>query len=460
MPFGRDDHRQADADSRPTSFNDLAARDATRTSRSPTDPTSDIGRVRVRTLIAIRWIIIALQSAAVLIAGPVLGLPLSYAPLATVIAASIVINLVATRQRRARIRLTDRDTTAYLAYDILQMSLVLWLTGGVQNPFVVLLLVPVAVAASILPKINVGLLVGWVLLLIAALLLTHEPLPVSDPGMVVGMGYTVGILTAVSLTAVGIAIYVWRVAHENRRLADAFLESQIALARAKQASALGALAAASAHEMGTPLATIALVAREIERDLPGDSPLREDVELILTQADRCRESLAALAREPETSGGDPYERLTLSQLIEEITHPSHSDAADGVDVEITADSLDGSKEPTVGRSPELMHGLGNLTQNAVSFAASRMEVVATWSARQVTVEVVDDGPGFSPQILASIGEPYRTTRADAAGHLGLGIFIASTLLDRTGADVTFSNRPEGGAQIVIRWNRAIFEHQR
>jgi two-component system sensor histidine kinase RegB len=318
----------------------------------------------------------------------------------------------------------------------------------------------VAVAASILPRMNVALLVGWVLLLLGGLLLTHEPLPVSDPAMVVGVGYTIGMLMAVSLTSVGIAIYVWRVAHENRRMADAFLESQIALARAQQTSALGALAAASAHEMGTPLATIALVAREIERDLPGDSPLREDVELILTQADRCRDSLAALAREPEISGGDPYERLTISQLIDEVVGFSAPIGTEDVDIEITADSLDGSSEPVTGRSPELMHGLGNLTQNALSFAATRVEVVATWSAKQVMVEVVDDGPGFPAQILGSIGDPYRTTRANKDGHLGLGIFIASTLLDRTSADVKFSNRPEGGAQIEIRWNRAIFEHKR
>lgn len=417
-------------------------------------PPADLGRVRLRTLTTIRWIVIAIQAIIVLGVAPTLGLDLPYPSLVAVILASVAINMVSALHRGARRRLSDRDATGYLAYDLVQLTVMLTLTGGLGNPFIILLLVPVAVAASILPRGNVVLLSVIAISAATALAVLPRFAPREVPVPDLPVGFLITLWMALGLTIIFLAAYVSRVAQESRRIGDAFLQSQIALARAKQASALGALAAASAHEMGTPLATIAVVARELERDLPPESPMREDVELILEQAKRCRDSLAHLARQPETSGGDPYERLTLSTLMREVME-YHNFGGKYAAVKI--ESRDGSPEPQTQRSPELLHGLGNLAQNAVQFAKSEAVVTVSWTRDDVRLEIDDDGPGFPPHVLASVGEPYLTTRKPDEGHFGLGIFIATTLIDRTGGETTFRNRPKGGAQVVITWNRHHFE---
>ena len=218
---------------------------------------------------------------------------------------------------------------------------------------------------------------------------------------------------------------------------------------------MGGLAAAAAHELGTPLGTIYLVAKELTHDLPEDSPLSEDIALIQSQAQRCREILAELSRRPEADGGIPFAVLTLGALIDEASagHRKHATAA----LQIVEQPAPGSPPPMVKRSPEIIHGLGNLIQNALQFAAVTVTVTAAWDEAEVEITVSDDGPGFPSHLLNRIGEPYISQRADRSGHMGLGIFIAKTLLERTGAEVDFSNNRSGGARVVVRWDRARIE---
>jgi two-component system sensor histidine kinase RegB len=236
----------------------------------------------------------------------------------------------------------------------------------------------------------------------------------------------------------------------------ALTETQIALAREQRLSALGSLAAAVAHELGSPLGTIAVVASELAHDVPKDSALRPDIDLLLSQSARCRDILAQLsqAREGDDDAGSPFQTPPLSALVEEVIAQQ---SAALVEIDLVRAPSGGASEPNVARQPGMLHGFANLIQNAMQFANTRVIVTIAWSARDVAVTVEDDGPGFSPAVLARLGEPYISSRSGSAGHMGLGVFIAQTLLTRTGGRVAFSNADDGGARVVIRWRRSDIE---
>jgi len=286
------------------------------------------------------------------------------------------------------------------------------------------------------------------------LALWHMPLPWRTEPLVFPPELIVGIWAALVLATVFIAAYTWSVAQEARRLRDAVTATQLALAREQRVSAVGALAAAAAHELGSPLGTIAVIAKELVHDLPGDSPHAEDAALLLSQSERCRTILAELAHRPEEDGGSPYTRLPISALVEAAGEP-HPDQ--GVRLIFATGGEPAEEEPLVRRSPEVMHGLNNLIQNAVQFARREVMVTTFWDAATVAVEIADDGPGFPIHLLGRLGEPYLSTRSGVTDHMGLGIFIAQSLLERSGARLAFDNLADGGAHVAISWNRANLE---
>jgi two-component system sensor histidine kinase RegB len=283
----------------------------------------------------------------------------------------------------------------------------------------------------------------------------YEPAP--DPSLL----YVLGVWTALVLSTLFVAFYVWSVAEEARRLRDAFAATQLALAREQRVSAVGGLAAAAAHQLGSPLATIAVIARELVRDLPKGSPHAEDAVLLLSQSERCRTILADLAQHRE---GEAPQRLPFSALVEAAGEPYRAGAKSrGITLIQTnaagrGNNGDPVPEPMVTLSPEILHGVGNLIQNAAQFAAAEAAITVSWGDDSAAVDIVDDGPGYPQQVLARIGEPYLSGRAfEPQAHMGLGIFIAQTLLERTGARLSFANLPEGGAQIVVEWRRSTLE---
>jgi two-component system sensor histidine kinase RegB len=218
------------------------------------------------------------------------------------------------------------------------------------------------------------------------------------------------------------------------------------------------LAAAAAHELGSPLATIAVTSKELARDLPAGSALREDVDLLISQSVRCRDILAELGRAPEADKSSPFGNMPLSALVEDAAEPHRNPAIKLVlDAAPAAGAPEDSPEPILSRSPEIVHGLGNLIQNAIQFARNEVVVRQRWDFDEVVVEVMDDGPGIPSYLLERIGEPYISGRDQGGHHMGLGIFIAQNLLARTGGELQFSNRPEGGANVAVRWTRGIIE---
>jgi two-component system, sensor histidine kinase RegB len=406
--------------------------------------------VRLRTLVIIRWIAVAGQAITLFVVHFGFGFELRLNPTLAVIGASAVLNLVLTLYRPAA-RLGDRGAAILLGWDLLQLGMLLYFTGGLTNPFALLLLAPIAISATALSRFSTIALVAFGMVCVSALAAWFEPLPWPGGGLEFPWIYVAGLWAALGIGMLFIAIYLGRVTGEARRMSDALAASQAALEREQRLSAVGGLAAAAAHELGTPLGTIAVVAKEIARDLPKDSPLAEDAAILLAETARCRDILARLAARPETDGGAPFSRLPISALIEAAAAPHRREA---VQIAVAVHGADRSEEPQIKRQPEIVHGLGTLIENAVQFAATRVEVSATWDKEWVELSVVDDGPGFSIAVLDRLGEPYISTRNAEGDHMGLGVFIASTLLARTGAKLEFSNRPEGGASVQVRWPRA------
>ncbi|MEM6901655.1 MAG: ATP-binding protein [Pseudomonadota bacterium] len=264
----------------------------------------------------------------------------------------------------------------------------------------------------------------------------------------------VGFWAALVLGCFFISTYVYLIEREARRMSDALTATQMALIREQKVSALGALAAAAAHELGSPLSTIRLVAKELVRDLPKDSDLRDDVELLVSESDRCRTILTELSRKPEPSSENPFDRLALPTMIDEIARPRLPPT---VQFAVEIDAKPSIPAPEAYFGPEIQHGLGNLLQNASQFAGRKVTVRLHWTDQVVIVTVEDDGPGYPSQIIDRLGEPYVSGRVKKGENLGLGIFIAQTLLESLGADLTFSNPPRGGARVTIHWSRKLFE---
>jgi len=420
-------------------------------------PIPDLGGrpVRLDTLVRLRWLAVGGQTASLLFVTLVLGFPVPLLECLVLIGLSILLNLGLLLRFGAGHRSSVDLALAQLVFDTLQLGGLLWLTGGLLNPFSILLLAPVSVSATTLPPSRT-LSLGVVASVIVSILgLTHLPLPWRvDQPLLFDRLYVIGIWVALLCGITFIAAYTNRVAHEARMLLDALAATELALSRQQQLRALDGLAAAAAHELGTPLSTIALAAREMKDDVP-PGPLAEDVDLILEQAMRCRKILAKLRSLNEESG-EPFAVLGVRELVAEAAQPHQQH---GKAINLTWKPNPDEPEPSFPRHVGLLYGLGNLIENAANFAESAVEVHASWDRRQVSVTITDDGPGFPPDLVARLGEPYLTSRPHrngerSGGGLGLGIFIAKTLLERTGAVVRFSNQlPEGHARVTVSWQR-------
>ena len=414
-------------------------------------------RLRLTTLVRVRWFAITGQTAAVLFVSLslhfVFPLGISFA----LIAVSAWLNLFLSFRYQLNHRLDLRTVLLVLAFDILQLTGLLYLTGGLQNPFAVLLVVPVIIAATALSVRSI-LLLGFLTIICASVLVVwHLPLPwYSGVTLELPLMFVIGVWCAIASTLIFSGIYVYRIAEEARLLGDALSATELVLQREQHLSALDGLAAAAAHELGTPLATITLVVKEMQRALKNDDRYAEDIQLLSSQAQRCREILQRLTS-LSSEGEEHMSKLALSSLIEEVIAP-HRNFGIQIDVEKRPDPKSAVAEPVVRRNPGVIYGLGNLIENAVDFAKAETQVIWGWDENSVRIIIRDDGKGFSVDMLDRIGEPYMSRRNDErnGGGLGLGLFIAKTLLERSGAHISFSNRPEpgqSGAEITIVWSR-------
>ena len=392
-------------------------------------------QVRLRSLVWIRWIAVVGQLAALLIVQFGFGWNLPITAALAAVAASVILNVAMTFRRPLQGRLGELEAAAYLGFDILQLAVLLYLTGGLSNPFALLFLGPVTVSASILSRSATVVLSALVVICASLLAFYHQPLPWGAEGLKLPVLYIGGLWVAVIVGTLFLAGYIGNVAGEGRRMSNALAATQLALAREQQLSAVGGLAAAAAHELGSPLATIAVTTKELTREIPADSPYADDIRILQIESDRCRDILAEIGRASDHA--DPDDPFVTGLLSDVVAAAATRYRSEEIILDVVAAAVDDSEEPFVPRSPELLHGLGNVIQNAVQFGQKTVSVAVSWDELEARVEVRDDGRGFPPGVLDRVGEPYISNRGD--GHLGLGIFIAQTLLERTGARIQFTN---------------------
>jgi len=362
-----------------------------------------------------------------------------------VLGVSVASNLVATFVFSETKRLAEQDALLVVLFDMLQLGLLLYLTGGMNNPFSILIVGPVTVSASVLSGRST-MFVGVMAIVIVTLLMQFHLHLRTVAGEVLRVPdiFRFGNWVAIVIAVVFLGVYSRRVVQEMRTMSDALQATQMALAREQKLTDLGGVVAAAAHELGTPLATIKLTSAELADDLEDRPDLREDALLIRDQADRCRDILRSMGR----AGKDDLHlrRAPLTALVEEAAEP-HVDRGKRIRFLHGADGDDPTRQPTVLRRPEIIHGLRNLIQNAVDFAATTVWIDVEHGEDRLRIAVGDDGPGFSPEMLPRLGEPYVSTRARGQRRrndgeyegMGLGLFIARTLLARTGARISFAN---------------------
>lgn len=436
--------------------------------------------VRLRTLTLLRWLATGGQLAAILVASLVFRLQIPVAGCLLVVALSVAFNLLIEYIFPQNTRLGERQALLLLVFDMAQLSLLLFLTGGLNNPFAILILAPVTISASVL-ELRSTIIVGVLGILMVSVLVPFN-LPLQTPSgqaleapALLQNGFWLSIVIAILF----LGAYSRRVATEIRTMSDAVMAAQIALTREQKLTDLGGVVAAAAHELGTPLATVMLVSTEMIAELHGQPALQDDARLIRDQADRCREILRSMGQ----AGKDDLHlrQAPLIAVLREASEP-HLSRGKSVSIALGGAEAEGDRQPLIYRRPEIIHGLRNLVQNAVDFAADRVWVEARWDSAGIIVVVADDGPGFPLNLIGRIGDPFLRVRRPAvdtaAEHdsrpgyegMGLGLFIAKTLLERSGAQVSFQNgaRPAqgkdlafpkdwSGAVVTLRWSRAAIE---
>ena len=423
--------------------------------------------MRLRTLVLVRWFAIAGQVLALVIGQQLYGLKLALGPCAIAIGLSVLTNLLAVVIFPDNRRLSEAETVLTLLFDTLQLSLLLAFTGGLNNPFALLILAPVTIAATVLPSRSTLLLASCAVGMVTIVGLVHIPLRTENNNLlempvVFVFGFWVAIVTGI----VFISIYTRRVTAEMTSMSEALLATQMALAREQKLTDLGGVVAATAHELGTPLATIKLVSAELMEELQDAKDLHSDAQLIHEQAERCGDILRSMGR---AGKDDLHLRITpWSALVREAAEP-HLDRGKNVKFVFSQNLEFDMDQPKTLRKPEVIHGLRNLIQNAVDFAQSEVRIDVGWSEAEIFVTISDDGSGFAPQVINRIGDPFmRRKKHDAQSSarpgydgMGLGLFIAKTLLERSGSELEFLNASTNhslrGAVVRGVWPRGKLE---
>lgn len=403
--------------------------------------------INAQLILNIRWLAILGQFSALIYTYYGLKIAIPIVPCLFVIGLSVVANIWQTRRNSRAPRKGDQNFLA-LVFDVLQLSALLFLTGGLLNPFASMLLAPVVVSAAVLRRRETFALIMLVAANVSGLAIHHYPLPWNDGALIVPELYLVGLWISLLLAALFIGGYAWRVASGARRIAEALSEAKLVLAKEQQATALGTLATAAAHQLGSPLNTITVVSHELARDINPDDPIYEDVMLLREQAERCRVILAELDSMKSLGGLDLEPPQPLTTLIETLLNERVASGMIEFTTELVADST--VAVPMAKRRPELIQALDNILSNAEDYAASQVLITVRGEENMVEITVTDDGEGFASSVLARIGQPWNSVRSGQAGHRGLGIFIAQTLIGAIGGSILFKNSAAAGGFVQIR----------
>ena len=437
---------------------------------------SDRGEwVRLFTLTYLRWMAVIGQTFAVIISYFFLKLDFSIFACLSLILLSSLLNILSGLYFPKTKRLSEFQNMLLLLYDLLQLSLMLFFTGGLTNPFAVFILGPVIISATVL-NLRFTIALGTVAILVVIILsLFFRPImyvegEILEPPILL----LTGNLLAISIAIVFIALYSRRVANETFSMSQALQAIQMAMEREQRLSSLGGIVAAAAHEMGTPLATIKLISTELKHGFDSKNELDQDLTLISSQVDRCRDILRNIGRKGKD---DIFLRdMPLMVIIQEACSPIINSKKKKIIFSLNntfgkeIGDFKKFNQPVLARKPELIYGLRNIIQNAIDFSQSTVWIDVTYDLKTIDISISDDGKGYPPNLLGKIGEPFlnesnfkknfENSRPYYEG-MGLGLFISKTLLENLEANVLFNNainrKNEKGAIVKIIFDRKKIE---
>jgi len=403
-----------------------------------------------KTLVILRWIALIGQYLTISIVYFVLKFELLFFYCSAVILIGALTNFFL-QFKFHKNQLNNFTSTFFLFYDLIQLSILLYLTGGVTNPFIILLIVPAIVSSTFLTLRSTLNLSFITIIVLLVLTLYHLPLPHSgDLHFHVPNYYLYAIPTAVIIGLIFLTYFGARFGIESRKRTEALNKLELILAKEHELESIGVQAAAAAHSLGTPLSTITVVAKELEKEIGSNPKYSNDINLLLTQTKRCGDILKKLSQ--DTLAEDSFlEDVKLDELLNEIARSYREISNKKLSVIVEKNEIN----PRIERTLEITYGLRNFIGNAVKYSKSLVEISLESNNRITEVKVCDDGPGFPSDVKDVLGEPYirsEDNKISSKSGLGLGTFIGKTLLERMKANVTFEKCPKtNGAMVIIQW---------
>ena len=403
-----------------------------------------------KTLVILRWIAIVGQFITLSIVFFLLKFDFPFFYCLVIIFLGIGTN-VYLQFKNIQTQINNLDATVYLLYDLFQLALLLYFTGGITNPFAILLIIPAIVSSTFLTlksTLNLSFITIIVLILLT---IYHFPLPHSDElHFHVPNYYLYTIPIAIIIGLVFLTYFGTRFGLETRKRSEALNKLELVLAKEHELKTIGVQAAAAAHSLSTPLSTIRVVVKELEKELGSKSKHAKDINLLMSQTLRCGEILKKLSMVP-LKKDEFFENVKLEDLLNEII----SSFKEISNKNFSLMSKNNKNDPTVKRKAELTYGLRNFIGNAAKFSEFLVEIKLESNNEITKIIVCDDGPGFPDDVIKFLGEPYirsKNEKISSKSGLGLGTFIGKTLLERLKANVEFGKYPEkGGAMVTIQW---------
>jgi len=406
-----------------------------------------VNTVLLINLIKIRWIAIVGQLTTLFIIFFVFNFTIPLTECLIVVALSILVNFYSYFIQRGNPTLTDKKTFLFLLFDISQLVGLLFLTGGVFNPFVVLILAPIIISASYLSALWTILLSLYSILLILIINFNYIPLNWAQ-NFITPTIYNIGIIIALIITIIFIAIYAYLFASSARKISRALTATELKLSNQKKTTEVAYLSAAAVHELSTPLNTIFLVLNDLlkEKILITNNVLIKDIELLKSQAERCKEILFRLSKNPQNLKDNFFEKIRIIDLIK-LNFEKFNDNKKLI---LNNDSF--NKESKILFKDEVNYALGNIIQNAILYSKVEIKIFLKVNKSVFTIKIEDDGDGFSRDVLDKLGEPYISKNKKG---MGLGIFIAKNLIENMKGNIIFYNSNNNGAVVEINFDKTI-----
>ena len=397
-------------------------------------------------LIKIRWIAILGQFLAIILVHFYFNIHINVIACLSIVFVSTLINTYSFYTNKNNNYLSDKEAFYFLLFDTIQLGILLYLTGGIHNPFSLLLIAPLIISASYLPMVYSIILLLLSISMAVVISNFYIPIDWNEPFNIPKL-FSYGLTLSLIISIIFIFIYVYLFANSSRKISTALTETKSALSNQRKLSEIGSLSAAAVHELSTPLNTIFLILNDLkdEDSVKNNNDIKKEIDLLKSQADRCRNILLTLSKNPENLKDNFFNQTKLSNLVK-----INYDKFNNRNINLSINLMNDKEEPFILFKDEIVYGIGNIIQNAIRHALTEIIINIFWNKFEFVIQIIDDGEGFKNEIFDQIGNPYINK---SGSGMGLGIFIAKNLIENIGGSIDFINKKEKGTTVEIKIKR-------